>query len=68
MKDRPGWDGTRLWPHPTYSTAEYEISQEEILVAELTGDNDNNENENATALTDIEEADEDEDEEHDEFA
>jgi len=28
--ERPGWDGQRLWPHPTYSTAAFELEKEQI--------------------------------------
>ena len=35
---RPGWDGKRLWPHPTYTTAEYQVQEENRLLQEANGD------------------------------
>ena len=60
--ERPGWDGTRLWSHPTFSTAAFQVREEKKEEEEaLESINESLED----ALTDDEEDEEDEDE--DEF-
>ena len=34
--ERPGWDGQRLWSHPTYSTAAFEVEKEQKEQKELS--------------------------------
>lgn len=64
-KDRPGWDGTQLWPYPTYSTAEFQIAQEEKSIDENEA---NDVMESITEAEDEEDEDDEEDEEDEEFA
>lgn len=54
VNDRPGWDGQRLWSHPTYSTAAFQVEKEKEAA------------ENALDLEEEEKDDEKEDEEADE--
>jgi len=58
--ERPGWDGTQLWPHPTFSTAVFQV-QEEKKEEEKEG-LESDVAEDADRLTDIDEDENDEDE------